>query len=260
MIDDPQRPVKERVGAGNALSIFGDPRDFDELLPVPAGEFLMGSKADEKDAYDDEKPQHIMQVDAFRIGKYPVTNAQYARFVAATDREPPQHWRGKEPPSELRNHPVVNVSWRDAWVYCQWLSEEKGETYRLPSEAEWEKAARGTEGLIYPWGDDFDAGKCNMGDTGINATSPVGMFAAGASPYECLDMSGNVWEWTMTKWINDYQNYKPNDDPKGNESRVLRGGAFFDLVRQLVRCAARDLYDPDFRLNYLGFRVVAPGL
>ena len=200
----------------------------------------MGSKEDDRDAQDREKPQHTLHVDAFAIGKYPITNSQYAQFVTATDHEPPRHWRGPEPPPELRNHPVVNVTWHDARAYCDWLSEEKGREYRLPTEAEWEKAARGDQDArAYPWVGQFDPRKCNSSETGTGGTSPVGMFAAGASPYGCLDMSGNVWEWTMTKWSNDYTNYTPDNRPEGGESRVLRGGSFND-DRQDVRCASRE--------------------
>ena len=204
------------------LAALGDPRDFAEMLPVPAGPFTMGSKEDDRDAQDREKPQHTQHVDAFAIGKYPITNSQYAQFVAARDHEPPPHWRGPEPPPELRNHPVVNVIWHDARAYCDWLSEEKGREYRLPTEAEWEKTARGAQDVrAYPWGDDFDAGKCNMDQTGIGGTSPVGMFAAGVSPYGCLDMSGNVWEWTMTKSTDDYTNYEPDNRPEGGGERCV---------------------------------------
>lgn len=260
VIGDPQREVKERLGAGNALSILGDDRDFAEMLPVPAGPFTMGSGEDDAAAQDWEKPQHTLHVAAFRIGKYPVTNTQYAQFVAAAGRPSPPHWRGQEPPPELRTHPVVNVTWRDAMAYCQWLSQQTGEEHRLPTEAEWEKAARGDQDARpYPWEGGFDPRKCNMADTGIGGTSPVGIFPAGASPYGCLDMSGNVWEWTMTKWTDDYANYRPDNRPDRDERRVLRGGSF-DVDRRGVRCAFRLGDNPDNWFDDFGFRVVAPGL
>ncbi len=172
ILQSSQRPVQERFSAGTALSVLGDPRDFNELVTVPAGEFLMGSTMEQVEEikkqvtkkyykwYEAEKPQHKVFVGAFRISKYPVTNAQYAEFVKATVREPPKHWRGEEPPPELRNHPVVNVSWFDAIAYCNWLAQETRVPYRLPTEAEWEKAARGADARIYPWGNDFSPEKC----------------------------------------------------------------------------------------------------
>lgn len=155
---------------------------------------------------------------------------------------------------------MVNVTWRDAMAYCQWLSQQTGEEHRLPTEAEWEKAARGDQDARpYPWGWGFDPHKCNTYETGIGGTSPVGMFPAGASPYGCLDMSGNVWEWTMTKWTDDYANYRPDNRPEGDERRVLRGGSFLNS-RLDVRCAYRYRNFPLIRNVNLGFRVVAPGL
>ncbi len=261
ILESPQSSVKERYGAGTALSILGDPRDFDELVTVPAGEFTMGSMDEDRWARDDEKPQHNVFVDAFFISKYPVTNAQYATFVEATGHKPPKHWRGDAPPPELRNHPVVNVSWHDALTYCQWLKEKTGRPYRLPTEAEWEKAARGTDARIYPWGNDFSPEKCNVYETGIRGTSPVGMFPDGTSPYGCLDMSGNVWEWTLSK----YKSYPYKSDDgrenidKSNAHRVLRGGSF-GLDRRRARCTHRLNYR-SFNLKiYFGFRIVVPNI
>jgi len=247
---------RERADAGSVLSVLGDPRNFDEMVAVPAGGFLMGSND-----YDQEKPPHNVFVEAFRISKYPVTNAQYAQFVQATNREPPKHWRGNTPPPELRNHPVVNISWHDAMAYCDWRQQETGLPYRLPTEAEWEKTARGTDGRIYPWGDDFSAEKCNVSETGIGGTSPVGLFPDGASPYGCLDMSGNVWEWTLSKY-KPYP-YNPDDGREeadgSDDSRVLRGGSFLDVLPG-ARCAFRFFNRPSYWHYGLGFRVVVPGL
>ena len=162
------------------------------------------------------------------------------------------------------------MSWHDARAYCDWLSEEKGREYRLPTEAEWEKAARGDQDVrAYPWGDDFDPGKCNIKDTGIGGTSPVGMFAAGVSPYGCLDMSGNVWEWTQSLWGRDeskpdygypydYADGRENTKAENEVLRVVRGDSF-GSDRQLVRCAIRFRFNPRYRYDNLGFRVVAPG-
>jgi formylglycine-generating enzyme required for sulfatase activity len=260
LVDQGLLEPRERADAGSVLSVLGDPRDFNEMVDVPAGEFLMGSSDGVRRAEDREKPQHSLFVDVFRISKHPVTNAQYAEFVKATGHEPPKHWRGQEPPPDLRNHPVVYVTWRDAVAYCDWLQKKTGLPFRLPTEAEWEKAARGTDGRIYPWRDDFSTEKCNVYETGIRNTSPVGMFPDGASPYRCLDMSGNVWEWTLSKY-KPYP-YKSDDGredmDKPVDGRVLRGGSFLD-PQQDARCACRLSYHPRYRDYDLGFRVVVPG-
>ncbi len=181
------------------------------------------------------------------------------------------------PPFNLPNHPVVGVSWYEALACCRWLTEvwrEEGmigpaEWVRLPTEAEWEKAARGTDGWIFPWGDRFDPAKCNMGDSGIRTTSALGLFPAGASPYGLEETSGSVWEWTMSLWGHwtgeeaEFQFPYPYDPADGREDlaadpdalRVVRGGAF-DNDGNGVRCAVRDWYFPLNRYDNLGFRIV----
>ncbi len=262
---------RERAEAGSVLSAVGDERDLDAWVPVPAGEFTMGS---DDSQWEDEKPAHPVWVADFRIGAYPVTNAQYEAFVVAANHEPPRHWRGRRAPAELRNHPVVYVSWHDANAYCAWRSQAEGQLVRLPTEAEWEKAARGPstgsgDGRTWPWGNTFDAIKCNMNQTGIGDTSPVGIFAAGRSPYEVFDMAGNVWEWTRSAWGENWEEpdftypYDPNDgredQSRTDVRRVLRGGSFL-YSDDLVRCAFRLRLGPGGLLNFVGFRVVAPGL
>jgi formylglycine-generating enzyme required for sulfatase activity len=262
---------RERAAAGRTLAALGDPRDLYELVTIPAGPFLMGSSDADEMAFDDEKPQHELTLPAFKIAKYPVTNAQYLRFVEATGRE--WGWdEGRRP--ERANHPAVVVTWHDARAYCAWLTgvwRTEGviapdEVVRLPTEAEWEKAARGGDGRIYPWGDEFDANKCNMEDTGIGTSSAVGIFPAGASSYGVLDLSGNVWEWTQSLWGEDWEKpdfkypYSPTDgreNLKAGEDvlRVLRGGSFAP-GRLYVRCALRGRDYPDDRVVGIGFRVV----
>jgi formylglycine-generating enzyme required for sulfatase activity len=211
-----QHPAKERVSAGNALAYLGDPRDFDELVEIPAGEFLYGEN---KETRKIEKP--------FRIGKYPVTNAQYKKFAHATKREVPEHWDKKTRMYSARkaNHPVVNVSWDDAQAYCEWLSKTTGKQFRLPLEEEWERAARYTDGREYPWGDEFDTEKANTSESGLGDTSPVGVYPNGASQDGALDMVGNVWEWTASEWENE-------------SARVLRGGSWFNPLND-ARCTVR---------------------
>jgi len=194
-----------------------------ELVRVPTGEFLMGSdKSKDKDAQDNEQPRHRVCVSEFYIGKYPVTNAQHAAFLKVTKHEVPEHWKNGKIPSGKENHPVVYVSWHDADVFCQWLSRETGKTFRLPTEAEWEKAARGTDGRIYPWGNEWDETKLNSAEAGPGDTTPVGQYSpAGDSPYGAADMSGNAWE-RCADWF-DRQEYQRRakstvKDPHGPEN------------------------------------------
>ncbi|MCA9939126.1 MAG: SUMF1/EgtB/PvdO family nonheme iron enzyme, partial [Anaerolineales bacterium] len=178
-------------------------------------------------------------------------------FVMDTGRRAPDHWRDNRPPKGLESHPVVNVSWDDAMAYCRWLREKTGKPITLPSEAEWEKAARGgQDAWEYPWGDAFDRLRCNGKELGLGTTTPVGIFPDGASPYGVLDMSGNVWEWTRTMWGTRYP-YQPDDgreDVSKSASRVLRGGSWWEDAPAL-RCAARDWYSPHSWGGRRGFRV-----
>ncbi|MFM7582473.1 MAG: formylglycine-generating enzyme family protein, partial [Caldilinea sp.] len=252
---------KERATAGNALSRLDDPRpgvginkrDLPDIvwMSVPAGEFRMGSND-----YDDEKPIHTVDLDAFAIAKYPVTNSQYACFVAATGRRAPSHWDGATPPEGRRTHPVVNVSWEDAAAFCAWLGEQEKATIRLPTEAEWEKAARGTDGRKYPWKGPFDKTRCNMNETGIGGTSPVGIFPAGESPYEVAEMAGNVWEWVNDWYDKKYYSVSPAKNPQGpatGERRVLRGGSWVS-DDDLVRSSCRGDVVPGSWIDISGFR------
>jgi formylglycine-generating enzyme required for sulfatase activity len=243
-----------------------------ELIRIPAGEFLMGSDPEkDKDARDNEQPQHRLRLPDYSIAKTPVTNAQYLAFVEATGQKPPSTWEGGKPLKGKGEHPVVRVDWYDAVAYCGWLAEATGRAYRLPSEAEWEKAARGTDGRIYPWGDEWDPKRCNSREGGRDDTTPVGQYSPGGdSPYGCVDMAGNVWEWTRSLWGTDWEKldfkypYDPEDGREVLEAgddihRVLRGGAF-GYYEGLVRCASRWL-EPYYGYWFFGFRVVvAPGL
>jgi formylglycine-generating enzyme required for sulfatase activity len=223
-------PPIDRALAGDALAHLGDPRfhgeEFwclpdDDLLgfvEIPAGTFRMGSAADDDSAFDDEKEAHDVDLPTYYIARYPVTVAQFCLFVGAN---PEYRWEGESRPQGPWNHPVVWVSWYDAVAYCKWLTaclQERwdglperlqkalhGRQWQiiLPSEAEWEKAARGTDGRRYPWGNEPDPNLANYDETGIGSTSAVGCFPGGASPYGLDDMSGNVWEWTRSL----YENY-----------------------------------------------------
>ncbi len=266
-------PPVDRLQAGNALAVLGDDRDFDALVEIPAGPFLMG---DDRDS--DAKPCHEVMLAAFRIGKHPVTLGQWKRFIAANPdyRYDPDSLKGFD------NHPAHDVSWHDARAYCAWLTREwrqarkirSEEEVRLPTEAEWEKAASWEPGKLggkgrkraYPWGDDFDTAKCNVSESGLGTTSPVGMYPEGASAYGCLDMAGNVWQWTSSLWGKDIMKpefkypYNPRDGRENLQAnddvrRVVRGGAFLNLQRN-ARCAYRRYRGPYNRLTNNSFRVV----
>ncbi len=197
-------------------------RDFD-WVEVPAGDYVIGRDPGET------RQRHV-DVDAFELARTPVTNAQYERFVAETGAPAPPHWPAPA------DHPVTFVDWHEASAFCAWAGG------RLPTEAEWEKAARGTDGRTYPWGDEEDESRAAVG-AGIKhgSTSPVGSHPDGASPYGLLDMAGNVWEWTSTE-------YPPGE-------RVLRGGSFASPGLAWARCTMRSHSRPVRRQAHIGFRV-----
>ena len=224
-----------------------------ELVRVSAGTFLMGSTDADKDAWDHEKPQRSVHLDEYLVDKYPVTVAQWRAFVQASG------YKGS--PSALRqgkeDHPVTNVTWNDAQTFCAWASEVTGRPVQLPTEAQWEKAARGTDGRIYPWGDAFNPALANTAEGGPGSTTAVGRYRSSDSPYGCADMAGNVWEWTSSLY-RDYP-YRAGDghEDAANDSeyRIVRGGSW-DYYQRVARCAYRRRLFPNYRNFDLGFRVV----
>ena len=233
-----------------------------EFVEVPAGNFIMGS-SNQDEAREDGKSQHTVDIpyDYF-MARYPITNAQYAAYMEVQGiKHPVRGWEKK------RDHPVVNVSWNDAMAYCRWWNDlqrnelPSGVVLRLPTEAEWEKAARGTDGLIYPWGDTFDKNKCNTDEGGKNATTRVGAYSPqGDSPYGAADMVGNVWEWTHSLFRKyPYEADDGREDENVSGDHVQRGGSFLG-TNQLALAAARYRGAPGF-LEFVGFRVVvAPSI
>ena len=254
-----------------------------DLVPVPAGAFVFGSDRGEREAayrldeaayghartrerkwYEFEADRGTRETPAFAICRTPITNRQYAAFVAATGHPAPdvdaatwrgyrlvhpyertrRHaWQGGTPPAGREDHPVVLVSHGDAEAYAAWLSGATGRRWRLPSELEWEKAARGPDGRRFPWGDDWDPARLNSHDRGPFDTLPVGRFPAGASPFGLLDAAGQVFEWTATP---------------GNPGRfVVKGGSWDDKGCGVCRPAARHSRPADIKHILVGFRPIA---
>ena len=234
-----------------------------ELIHIPAGEFLMGSDPFKDTMADiDEQPQQHIYVPEFYIGKFPITNEQYAVFIKATGHRVPGHWEDGEIPAGKENHPVVCVSWHDAVAFCQWLSEATGQLFRLPTEAEWEKAARGPDGRIYPWGNEWDKTKLNSDAGGSRDTTPVGSYSPGGdSPYGVADMAGNVWEWTHGLCRPyPYLADDGREEPQARGSRAVRGGSWF-ISQWYARVSYRFIAPPNYFSSLYGFRVsVAPVL
>jgi formylglycine-generating enzyme required for sulfatase activity len=351
-IGDPQADLRARIVAAQALGELGDPRferrtgaHSEYLLPplasIPGGEYTIGDDASQ---YERERPAHPVQIAAFEMGVFPVTNAEYGLFMQAGgynderwwETEAAQVWRRGEggnegqkqsardmqaylqdfsddvirgqqvspeqieywlwlknasaaeverqydewyPDDELPrqpafwddssfNHPtqpVVGVSWYEARAYCAWLSAQTGKAYGLPSEVEWEAAARGFEGRAYAYGTDFDAARCNTFETHIRRTTPVGVFPGGVTPEGNADLSGNIWEWTISMWGEDIRRPTfgyPYVAGAGREElenalarRVRRGGSWLSNLN-LARAASRSFNLPDNRSDVIGFRVV----
>jgi formylglycine-generating enzyme required for sulfatase activity len=273
----PEVALQVRIVAGEILGYLGDPR-LGEMVTVQAGKFIMG----------EGNQKHSLFLPEYQLGKYPLTNAEYKQFIEAGSYREKRWWwwteagwkekkeRGwAEPRSwdnsrfNKPNQPVVGVSWYECVAYCRWLSAETGQIYRLPTEAEWEKGARGVDGRQYPWGNTFEASRLNAdeGKQRVRTTTPVGIYPTGVSPFAVFDCAGNVWEWCATKLGRDYS-FKPypydvTEDEwspvylEGTNVRVLRGGSWVNYV-DFARCPFRDwdghFVEEDF--NNVGCRLV----
>lgn len=233
-----------------------------EMLFIPAGTFTMGS---DDDRFPNEAPAHNVYLDACYIGKTEVTNAEYYQFWLADGGDESEHTPvsygetfGEWPAiaKTKPNYPVVGVSWNDAVAYAAWVGK------RLPTEAEWEKAARGTDARRWPWGAQFSQPvKANVwhAKDGFKHLAPVGHYPTGASPYGALDMAGNVWEWTADWYSDTYYHRSEGRNPKGPEAgsrRVVRGGSWLSPAR-LSRCATRIGQYPKSGTSFIGFRLAA---
>ncbi len=272
--------------------------DVTPLLPrmitIPGGPFLMGTPdADRsglakryggtRESYAEESPQHSVVVAEFAIAQLPVTNALYACFHQATGTHMPVTWGGAFP-AAIADHPVVDINWNEAQALCAWLRRETGQRWRLPTEAEWEKTARGTDGRVFPWGNDFEPDYCNVKESSTGQTTPVGSYQSGASPYGVLDLAGNVWEWTQS--LQAPYPYDADDGRNGTEARVrrrlprflqrvlrteaehaaplteirriIRGGCYAN-PEGFARSACRLRLAPERRTPFLGIRLAMDG-
>jgi hypothetical protein len=259
-LTDPEVSLRVRVAAGETLGRIGDPR-IGEVLPVPGGTF-----GPDRLAYQE-----------FGIGRYPVTNAEYRQFMDAGgyverrwwtdagwefkgDRRTPDQWG--EWSSAHGNAPVVGVSFYEAVAYCRWLSVQVGRTVRLPAEHEWQIAAGGPDGLLFPWGNEADPDRANLriGDEAPNRTTPIGVYSAGASPYGLLDCAGQVWEWCLNPTTADYllaplTVVEPGGLEDGPLARSVRGGSWSDRVLDVAATGYREWFYAEFRSSDVGFRL-----
>ena len=230
-------------------------------IEIPGGTGTMATDSNVRLAIPTER---------YWLAKYPVTNAEYAAFIDAGGYQTQRWWtqegwakRSRENWTQPRcwtdakwnsaEQPVVAVSWYEAVAFCQWLSEATGEQITLPTEAQWQYAAQGDDGRAYPWGNEWDADRCNhnVGGQGIRKTTPVQQYEGkGDSPFGVVDMAGNVWEWCLTDWDN-----RTDDMHSVARFRVLRGGSWNISLTVHFRCDYRDWYFPDFRYNVRGFRL-----
>ncbi|WP_136657216.1 SUMF1/EgtB/PvdO family nonheme iron enzyme [Nitratireductor sp. XY-223] len=266
------------VAPAGSANAFNAP----DSVTIPAGPFIMGSDAEERETayrldeaayghsvtrergwYDHER-QRSVDLQTYRIFSTPVTNADYSLFLKETGHPPPSvgreewdgygliHpyerarpyiWKSAEPPTGREDHPVVMVSYDDTLAYAFWLNGKTGANWRLPTEAEWEKAARGPDGAYFPWGNDFDPALLNSHDAGPFATMPVGRFPDGASPYGLLDAAGQVFEWTAT--------------PAGEGRHIVKGGSWDDKGCGVCRPAARHSRPDSIKHILVGFRLVS---
>jgi serine/threonine-protein kinase len=225
-----------------------------EFVRAPGGRFLMGSNPqDDPHSQSDELPQRYVELSEFWISKYPLTVAQYTVFTNASNLPAPFDFPQKS------EHPMTNVSWYDAMVFCRWASDLTGKQVRLPTEAEWEKAARSNDGRIYPWGDEFDASRLNCSENQGTGTTPVNKFPSGASNCGALDMAGNVWEWVQDWHSPTYYADSPDKAPAGpgeGTLRVLRGGSWLSADAAMLTCSHRHKVPADTYSYGIGFRIV----
>jgi formylglycine-generating enzyme required for sulfatase activity len=244
--EDSHAPRRAPSPAAGIAAIVGI-----EWVAIPGGVQRIGSSA-EHDAWaqPEEMPQHDVHVPGYWIARCPITNYQYQIFVLATEHPAPPHWPTGTYPDGKQDHPVVNISWLDALFFCRWANVQ------LPSEVQWERAARSAGGALWPWGDEPPTPlRCNFGLKVAN-TTPVALFPSGATAHGVLDMAGNVWEWTRSPWLPyPYDPTGGQENEAGAGLRVVRGGSY-DSPAQRVRCACRCAINPAYGYDDVGMRVV----
>jgi formylglycine-generating enzyme required for sulfatase activity len=243
--------IKPRVKLPSIIS--------ESMIFISSGEFQMGNNGrplPEGEGDSDESPAHHVYVPGFWMDKYEVTNAQYSKYVQAAHAHSPKHWTNGSYPSAKANHPVVYVDWFDANDYCHWSGK------RLPSEEEWEKAARGTDGRDFPWGELFDPQKANTPQYWLvkqekGDTMPVGSFENGKSPYGLYDMAGNVYEW-VANWYKPYPGNQVPNIHYGEKNKILRGGSWYDCLSYGCGLSSpaynRSRFNPSIKNKGFGFR------
>jgi formylglycine-generating enzyme required for sulfatase activity len=243
------------------------------MILIPEGKFFMGTSEDDikllqlkesdwayewsdNDLFAAEQPQHVVTLPAFEIAQYPVTNAEYHTFIWDVGHRLPRNWSGFTYREDTQNHPVVGVSKVDAEAYISWLNNKTGLVFKLPTEAEWERAARGDDGRIYPWGNTFDPWRCNTAESVKRGTTPVGSYSPGGdSVCGAADMVGNVWEWTQSLFLPyPYRHNSNREDIRSTGRYVVRGGAWY-YTRKLARCAAREGILTNHLSPSIGFRL-----
>lgn len=267
-----------QLAGNNPTGMIGELEVYSAMEYVSGGRFIMGAD----DGGEDERPQHEVEIDGFYLGIYPVTNRQYQYFVSDAGIDPPSHWPGRQAPAGKEDHPVTNVTFVEAYQYCIWLRSNTGLPFRLPTEAEWERAARGEEEWAYPWGPQFELGKSNTSEARIRGTTPVTQYPSGASPFGIMDMVGNIWEWTSSLFrpypydpadgredINVYPRvayydseqevylfYAPLPEiPVKGDTRITMRGGSWGGDRRYARCSSRIWSSAGNWGEYGGFRL-----
>lgn len=233
--------------------LYGKRRPFEpDVVLIEEGSFNMGGSSTDEHVSDVEEHPYEVLEPAFYISRFPVTVGEYRVFLSQTGHLLPSFWDVQE---ALDLHPVVGISWFDAQAFCDWLAQVTGKPYALPTESQWEKAARGTDERVWPWGNDWDPDKCNAGYSGMDGTKPVDTYFEHASPYEVVDLVGNVWEWCNSAYRDyPYDRFDGREERNPEDARVIRGGSYLSNESK-VRCNSRASFKPVARAQYLGFRI-----
>ena len=264
VISNSKTPLQIRIAAGNLLGLLGDPR-LTEVVSIPKGSVILGIA----------RNKHTVELPAFNLFKYPITRQDFARFAASDAYDAREWWTrpGWKWRQEMRsgirseaeviqgypNHPVTGVSWYEAIAYANWLSSRTGTLYRLPTEAEWERAAKGAAEYRFPWGDDPDATRantCAFDSLYVFSTTPVGVYPDGAGRYGAHDQAGNVWEWCTSRYLPyPYDAHDGREILQNDDARVLKGGSWLQSLEK-AKCHVRGTELPEVARPDIGFRLI----